>query len=160
MSEALPDIITSTKTFKDFPCAHRQYKHKGNCALIHGYSRSFHFVFGCVQQDACGFVVDFGDLKWLSAWLSQQFDHTLLIDKEDPFLSIFQDLHMKGACNLRTPPHGVGMEGSAQWCCEYADHELRARTRGRAWVVSVEARENEKNSAIWINPNAGFKGWT
>lgn len=152
--------LTSTKTFRDFPCAHRQFRHKGNCALIHGYSRSFHFVFAAQTQDACGFVVDFGDLKWLSAWLTEKFDHTLLIEEQDPYLSIFQDLHDRGVCNLVVPPHGVGMEGSAKWVCEEADKGLRARTRGRCWVVSVEARENEKNSAVYVNPDAGFKGWT
>ena len=38
--------FTSTKSFYNFPCAHRQHKHEGNCHLIHGYSRSFHLVFG------------------------------------------------------------------------------------------------------------------
>ena len=40
------ECFTSTKSFWNFPCAHRQYRHDGNCHLIHGYSRSFHFVFG------------------------------------------------------------------------------------------------------------------
>ena len=43
------ECFTSTKSFWNFPCAHRQYKHDGNCHLIHGYSRSFHFVFGAVR---------------------------------------------------------------------------------------------------------------
>ena len=65
---------TSTKTYSDYPCAHRQYKHKGNCALVHGYSRSFTFLFGAKERDQCGFVVDFGDLKWLKSHLDHLFD--------------------------------------------------------------------------------------
>ncbi len=153
------DILTSTKSYYNLPCAHRQWKHKGNCALVHGYGRSIHFVFAAKQLDDCGFVVDFGGLKWLNAWLEYMFDHTLLLRDDDPFLSDFLALQAKGACAVRTMPYGVGMEGTAQTVCEHVDIELRERTKGRCWIVSVEAAENEKNSAVYLNPNAGFKGW-
>ena len=52
------------------------------------------------------------------------------------------------------------MEGTAHYLCDWTDKWLREKTRGRAWVISVEARENDKNSSIYTNPNAGFKGWT
>ena len=34
------EYFTSTKSYYNFPCAHRQYRHDGNCHLIHGYSLS------------------------------------------------------------------------------------------------------------------------
>ena len=150
---------TSTKAFHNYPCAHRQWRHDGNCALIHGYSRSFHFVFACQERDRCGFVVDFGDLKWLKAFLDAHFDHTLLICSDDPLRPTFEGLDAAGACKLVILPYGVGMEDTAQALCEFADAGLREQTKGRAWVVSVEARENDKNSGIYVNPDAGFKGW-
>jgi hypothetical protein len=52
------------------------------------------------------------------------------------------------------------MEGTAHYLCDWTDKWLREKSRGRAWVISVEARENDKNSSIYTNPNAGFKGWT
>jgi 6-pyruvoyltetrahydropterin/6-carboxytetrahydropterin synthase len=152
-------VIHSSKTFSDYPCAHRQFRHDGNCSLVHGYSRSFHFVFGAVTQDKCGFIVDFGDLDWLKGQLEHFFDHTLLLEANDPLLETFQELESKGACAIRLMPYGVGMEGTAQFLCESVDSSLRSRTKGRAWVVSVEARENPKNSAIYYNPEAGFDGW-
>jgi 6-pyruvoyltetrahydropterin/6-carboxytetrahydropterin synthase len=156
----MEEHIRSTKTFSNYPCAHRQWRHQGNCKVIHGYSRSFHFVFGCKTRDACGFAVDFGNLDWLKAKLEYLFDHTLLLAADDPFLDLFQDLDAQGVCQLRILPYGVGMEDTAMHLCEFADEELRRRTNGRCWVVSVEARENDKNSAIYFNPDAGFKGWT
>ena len=149
----------STKTFSNFPCAHRQHKHDGNCALVHGYSRSFKFVFGAQTLDHCGFVVDFGDLKWLKANLEYHYDHTCLIEQDDPLLSHFQNLDQLGALALRIPMYGVGMEATAWELCEQVDGEIRQRTKGRAWVISVEARENDKNSAVYNNPTAGFRGW-
>jgi 6-pyruvoyltetrahydropterin/6-carboxytetrahydropterin synthase len=152
-------MLLSTKMFSNYPCAHRQYKHTGNCALVHGYSRSFFFVFAAQTQDACGFVVDFGDLKWLRDWLDHMFDHTLLLEVDDPLLPLFREIESAGGADIRLMPYGVGMEGTAQLLCEYVDAGLRARTKGRCWVVSVEARENDKNSAIFRNPEAEFKGW-
>jgi 6-pyruvoyltetrahydropterin/6-carboxytetrahydropterin synthase len=161
-SEMDPDTAAhfrSTKTFANYPCAHRQWRHEGNCRLVHGYSRSFHIVFAAKQHDRCGFIVDFGNLKWLRDWLDMMFDHTLLLEAADPHLAIFADLDAKGACALRIMPYGVGMEGTARLVCEFTDHHLRELTQGRCWVESVEARENDKNSAIYINPVAGWRGW-
>lgn len=151
--------LTSTKTFANYPCAHRQYRHDGNCALIHGYSRSFHFVFGSASLTKEGFVVDYGDLDELKAHLDYMYDHTLILDVNDPHLSTFQDLEKEGVCAVRTQPFGPGMEGTAHYLCAWTDEWLRARTKGRAWVISVEARENDKNSSIYQNPYAGFQGW-
>lgn len=159
MNQDLGEPFISTKTFQHYPCAHRQFRHDGNCALVHGYSRSFTFLFGAKTLDKCGFAVDFGDLKWLKDVLDDMFDHTLLLHPEDPLLPQFIDLEQAGACRIVTMPHGPGMEGTARWLCEYADQRLRSRTKGRCWVVGVESRENEKNSAWYYNPDAGFKGW-
>jgi hypothetical protein len=62
-------------------------------------------------------------------------------------------------CKLIVQEEGPGMEGTAFRICMWADEWLRERTKGRAWVISVEARENDKNSSIYTNPDAGFKGW-
>lgn len=155
----MENYFTSTKTFNGYPCAHRQYRHDGNCAVIHGYQRSFHFVFGVQCFTKEGFVVDYGDLDWLKAHLEYMYDHTLVLDENDPYMNTFRELEKAGVCRVRTQPLGPGMEGTAHHLCEWADKELRQRTKGRAWVISVEARENEKNSSIYTNPEAGFKGW-
>jgi 6-pyruvoyltetrahydropterin/6-carboxytetrahydropterin synthase len=149
----------STKTYSNLPCAHRQPLHHGNCALVHGYSRSYLFTFGAQTLDRCGFVVDFGELKWLKDWLEYMFDHTLLLVPDDPLMDLFKQIEAGGGAAIRIMPYGVGMEGSAQYVCEYVDAELRKRTKGRCWVNLVEARENDKNSAIYFNPELGFKGW-
>jgi len=125
---------------------------------VHGYSRSFFFTFGAIELDRCGFVVDFGGLKELKAYLDDMFDHTLLLNEDDPLLDKFRELEAAGAAKIRTMPYGVGMEGTARHLCEYADKLVREMTKGRCWVESVESRENEKNSAIYTNPQAGMWG--
>lgn len=152
-------MFTCTKTYENLPCAHRQWRHEGNCALIHGYSRAFKFHFGAEQRDKCGFIVDFGDLGWLKDYLEYNFDHTLLIQKDDPHLALFEALPMVGAGALRLV-ESTSTEGMAEMVWMFADSELRKRTKGRCWVIAVECLENNKNSAVFHNLEAGFKGWT
>ena len=149
----------STKHYDNYPCAHRQWKHLGYCALVHGYSRSFTFTFGAHTLDDCGFAVDFGKCRWIKDHLDALFDHTLLLAPDDPLMHTFRSLERDGACRIVTLPYGPGMEGTAQYLCEYVDAALRLQSKGRCWVEQVEARENSKNSAIYHNPEAGFKGW-
>ena len=136
----------SSKSFHDLPCSHRQWRHTGHCRFIHGYSRSITFWFACDELDDKHFVVDFSDLKDLKAWLEHMFDHTMLINEDDPERATFESLHERGICDLRVMPN-VGMEGTARYVFDHADAMIREKTGGRAWVVEVEARENAKNSA-------------
>lgn len=146
----------STKTFSNLPCAHRQHRHDGVCAFVHGYSRSFYFLFGATQLDRCGFVVDFGKLKLLKAWLDSNFDHTLLLNADDHLLPLFREVEAQGGARIILPPYGPGMEGSAHWALEAAQGFLDGdhATASRCYVVAVECRENDKNSAIYYNPEA------
>ena len=139
-------IYESSKTFNNLPCAHRRHKHDGHCAFIHGYSRSFTFWFRATERTENGFVMDFGQLKEVKQWLEDRFDHTLLIDSDDPLLHQFTELHRQGACKL-VSFQDVGMEGTCAFVKEYMDRWLLENTGGRVWLHSIEVRENEKNSA-------------
>ena len=140
--------FTSLKTFRNLPCSHRQWRHEGHCAFIHGYSRSYTFRFAAVELDANHFVVDFGSLKSLETWLEHWFDHTCLINADDPELELFRQLHDRGIVDLRVLPN-VSMESSARFVWAYADNLVREATGGRAWCFAVESRENDKNAGTW-----------
>ena len=144
----------STKSFYDFPCSHRRWRHDGHCKWIHGYSRSFHFWFECEAPDENLFVVDFGALDDVKDFLNEAFDHTMLIDKDDPEMKLFQQMHLSGICKLIVMPYGAGMEGTAKWVYEVVNQMVRDKTSNRAWICKVEVRENKKNSAIYI-PDKG-----
>ena len=140
--------FTSVKTYRNLPCAHRQWRHDGHCAFIHGYSRAFTFVFGASALSDTHFVVDFGGLKTVKTWLEQQFDHTLLICADDPELPRFREMHERGICDLRVLPN-VSMEATAMWVYENVQPMIDELTDGRAWIVSVECRENDKNAGAY-----------
>ena len=76
------------------------------------------------------------------------YDHTMLISEDDPEVPLFKELHEKGICNLRIVPD-VSLEGSAKTALIKANEILSELTGGRARCFQVEARENDKNSAMY-----------
>lgn len=146
---------TCSKTFSGYPCTHRQWRHSGHCRFVHGYSRSFTFWFQATALDQHGFVVDFSSLRELEAQLATQFDHTFLVNADDPLLATWQQLHEQGALDLRVMAN-VGMEASAELVWGWANALLLEREAGRACCFRVEARENEKNAAYYEGVPAWF----
>lgn len=142
-------MYRSSKTFRNFPCAHRKWRHAGHCAFVHGYARDFIVWFESDARDDNGFVMDFGGLKEVRAWLEDRFDHTLLLDADDPLLADFRALEQKGAAKL-TVFEDVGMEGTAKFFYDWLQPWVHARTGGRVWVASIEVRENENNSGLYV----------
>ena len=142
-------MYESTKTFHFLPCAHRQWRDEGHCRWVHGYDRSVKMIFHCKSLDDKGWVMDFGGLKEIKAFLEDKFDHTLLINEDDPEMDFFQQMHQKDLCKLVVLPN-VGMEGSAKYIFEWVQKWLEKETKDRVSIYSVECMENEKNSGIYI----------
>tara|TARA_Y100000780_G_scaffold132772_1_gene119437 strand:- start:151719 stop:152159 length:441 start_codon:yes stop_codon:yes gene_type:complete len=141
----------STKRFKGYPCTHRQWKADSHCRFVHGYSREFYFEFECDQLTKEMWVMDFGGLKEVKAFLSDYFDHTFLVSQDDPFLETFQKLDEEGVIQMRVLPN-AGMEGTAEFVYEKVQAIVSSITNNRVRVIKVEVCENEKNSAMYI-PN-------
>jgi 6-pyruvoyltetrahydropterin/6-carboxytetrahydropterin synthase len=144
-----PKNFKSTKRFSGFPCTHRQWRAESHCRYVHGYSREFYFEFAASELTQEGWVVDFGGLKQLKAWLDQVFDHTFLVAQDDPHMEEFKRLDREGVIQLRVLPN-PGMEGSALYVYQEASKILHSLYGERAWITLVEVRENDKNSAIFV----------
>ena len=138
----------STKLFQGYPCTHRQWRADGHCRFVHGYSRSFFFAFACHTLSKEGWVVDFGGLAPIKKWLDHMFDHTFLVSSDDPELPLFRLLESKEVIQMRILPN-VSMEGTAAYVYQELNPMIVSLTAGRAWISSLEVRENEKNSAIY-----------
>tara|TARA_B100000073_G_C23736087_1_gene572205 strand:+ start:2435 stop:2905 length:471 start_codon:yes stop_codon:yes gene_type:complete len=140
--------FTCSKTYEDFPCSHRQWRHKGHCRFVHGYSRSFTFWFAAKQLDKNGFVVDFSDLKPLKDKLEKQFDHTFLVNKDDPLLREWENLHNLDALDLRIMEN-VGMEFTSKLIWKWANEYLKIKDNGRTCCWKTESKENKSNRASY-----------
>ncbi len=97
--------------------------------------------------------MDFGGLKPVKTFLEDLFDHTLLINEDDPEMEFFKNMDKKGLCKLRVLPN-IGMEGSAKYIFDWLENWLHTETKGRVQVYSVECRENKKNSAIYYRESS------
>lgn len=144
----LPIGYSCSKSFEDYPCSHRQWKHPGHCKFIHGYSRSFVFFFTATHLDKYGFVVDFSSLKPLKSKLTHQFDHTFLVNYDDPLLETWVKLHDSKALDLRVMEN-VGMEFTAELIWRWANELLIERDKGRTCCWRTTARENNTNEASY-----------
>ena len=143
-----PTPHTCSKLFEGYPCCHRQWRHGGHCHFVHGYNRSFLLWFAATHLDACGFVVDFSSLKRFERQLSEQFDHTFLVNADDPLMKEWERLHALGALDLRVMTN-VGMETTAELIWTWANQLLLERDAGRTCCWTVEARENSRNAACY-----------
>lgn len=144
-----PKNFKSTKRFTGFPCTHRQWRAESHCRFVHGYSREFYFEFAASELTKEGWVVDFGGLKEVKAWLDYTFDHTFLASQDDPKLEDWKRLDKEGVIQLRVLPN-PGMEGSALYVYEEASKILKKLYGDRAWITLVEVSENDKNTAQYI----------
>lgn len=152
----------STKIFENYSVALRQHKAShSHCELLHGYALKFYVEFepitstnGYEGLDDMNWVVDFGGFKdaprgnGLKAWMDDMFDHTTLIEKDDPYLDIFQQLEQMGILKLRIMEK-MGAESLARLVFDKFTDTLSKNDGARCRVTKVICNENENNSGIY-----------
>ncbi|BEV35673.1 hypothetical protein CREGCYN_04850 [Synechococcus sp. M16CYN] len=104
--------------------------------------------FGARELDPYGFVVDFSSLRPFEKRLRKQFDHTFLVNADDPLLAEWRRLDELGALDLRVMEN-VGMETTATLVWDWANALLQQKDSGRTCCWTVEARENRCNAATY-----------
>lgn len=139
---------TITKELTDYPFAHRQPKHDGHCALIHGHNWDFHFTFEADELDECGFIYDFGKLGWLKKWLKDNFDHTLVLQDDDPlwtenYESLVEIMKFSKVVRLKK----ASCEGLAEYVWRHVNDMLAKFEDRGVRCVAVTVYEDSKNSA-------------
>lgn len=146
-------MYQSTKTYGHevgLSCTFRQYGAESHCQYLHGYALSVKLTFAAFDLDERNWVVDFGSLKPIKAWLASTFDHTTLIAEDDPQRRAFAIMHEQGLIQLRIVPK-VGCEGFAEYISQHILLWLKdQRLSPRVWLVSVEVREHGANSALYF----------
>ncbi len=142
-------MYKSTKIFDNYSVALRQYKAKhSHCQLLHGYALSFKVWFSSSSLDDMNWIVDFGGFKHngLKDWMNDMFDHTLLLEKNDPYLDLFQSA--SEICKLIVLDK-MGCESLAELVFNKFNDTLSKTDGGRCFVTKVECFENNKNSGIY-----------
>ena len=148
-------MYKSTKIFDNYSVALRQHKAQhSHCKLLHGYALKFKIWFTSENLDEMNWIVDFGGFKdapegnSLKSWMDKMFDHTTLIEKDDPYKDLFESMQIEGVCKVHFLDR-MGAESLAKLVFDKFNNVLSKTQSGRCRVTKVECFENEKNSAIW-----------
>ena len=141
--------LTCQKIYRDIPLGHRQPKHPGRCALIHGHNWEIRITFEASQLDDNGFVVDFGELHYIKDWIDQNLDHACAFSAQDPHREKIEELAELG---LIKPlfVENASCEGIAKHLFETFDPLVQKDTQGRAKIISIHLLEDSKNSATYL----------
>lgn len=141
----------STKVFDNFSVALRQHKAAhSHCRYLHGYAFKIKVWFSAETLDEMNWIVDFGlfSRNGMKEWLGYMFDHTTLIEKDDPQLESFKALEELGLCQLRILDK-MGAESLSKLIFDQFTDRFSKTEGGRVRVDKVELFENEKNSGIY-----------
>jgi len=144
---------SNTKIFDGYSTAFRQWKAKhSHCKYIHGYALKFKVTF-IGDLDKLNWVCDFGSFKrnGINEHMSHMFDHTTIVSKDDPKLSIFKKLSEKKLIQLRVLD-GVGCEKFATYVYNYINNIIYKETNGRVKVLTVECYEGGTNNSAIYKP--------
>lgn len=129
----------------------RQWRADSHCQQLHGYALAVSFKFGCKELDERNWVVDFGSLKQVKAWLCDMFDHKTLVARDDPYREYFRQLGEVGIAHI-VLVDAVGCEAFAKMIHDRVSDMMKEKYGNRVWVQSVEVREHGANSAIYERP--------
>lgn len=145
----------STKTYGHdigLSAVFRQHRAGSHCAKLHGYALAVKLTFACGKLDDKNWVVDFGGLKEIKTFLTDAFDHKLVIAIDDPEMATFKFLERERLADLVVLP-AVGCEAFAKYIFDYVngwlDNKLNFPAAAERWIDSVEVMEHGANSAIY-----------
>ena len=127
---------------RGFSCAFRQWSADSHCKNLHGYSLGFKIVLESPALNINNWVYDFGNFEFLDKWLSENFDHTLLIAKDDPEFELLMSLNNITAKVIVLDK--ISCEYFAEMTFKFIEQSL---AKLDVEVVSVEVSEHESNSA-------------
>lgn len=135
-------MFTCTKSYKDIPFAHRQHYHTGHCSLIHGHNWSITIDFISYELDECGFVIDFGKLRYIDDWINNNLDHSCVLNINDPEVknipSNIVKLYLVENCSC---------EGLAKHLFGIFNKLVMINTNNRVSIKRITIQENSKN---WV----------
>lgn len=144
-------MITCSKLYTDIPFAHRQHKHAGHCSRIHGHNWDIKVTFACSEFDNNGFVVDFGELKYIKKYIDDNLDHACVFSTEDPLAKEI----------IESAPEGIyqpfwvanaSCEGIVEHLCAEFTKLIQEHEGDRVWISEMILYEDRKNTVRYAPP--------
>jgi 6-pyruvoyltetrahydropterin/6-carboxytetrahydropterin synthase len=99
-------MTTITRRF-EFDAGHRVLGHEGKCKHLHGHRYVAEVTVTARDLDDLGRVIDFSVLKdKVGGWIDENWDHNLLVHREDPILAIQPSSAIWGGKDPYLMPNG------------------------------------------------------
>ncbi|MCH7753404.1 MAG: 6-carboxytetrahydropterin synthase [Planctomycetes bacterium] len=77
----------------DFCYGHRLLNYEGKCRYLHGHNGRAVISIEGEKLDDRGMVLDFSDIKKsVSAWIDNNLDHRMILNRADPIVPILQEM--------------------------------------------------------------------
>ena len=118
----------------------------GRCSRIHGHSWSIILTFAASELDENGFVVDFGELHYISDWIDEHLDHGTIVCSDDPLIDNIRSIAKQGLLKI-IEIESASCEGIATYLFHTFDTLVRKHSNNRAWLKKIDLMEDSKNSA-------------
>ena len=75
-----------------FCYGHRLMDYNGPCKYLHGHNGKVEVELSRDKLDGRGMVVDFSEIREvIKNWIDQSLDHTMLLKKDDPLISVLKE---------------------------------------------------------------------
>lgn len=91
----------------------RQWRADSHCNKLHGYALAVKLTFQADTPDGRNWVLDFGALKPVKAYLQDLLDHKTLAAEDDPQIDALYEMSRKGLLDLQVL-QAVGCEAFAR----------------------------------------------
>lgn len=127
----------------ELPIGHRLSKHKGRCKSIHGHNILIYIRLSRLELNENDMVMDFSDLKKMGMNILDNWDHALILNKEDE--KCFNGEVADRLITIETDP-------TAESLCEilYCGMKLQLEKYDpKLKLVEVRIFENENSQAIY-----------
>lgn len=121
-----------------------------HCRFVHGYPLAITAVFESDTLDHRNWVISFGELKPVKAYLEDLLDHKTLVAADDPHLGWFLRGEELGTMQVKIVQK-VGCEAIAELVYENVIRLLGDKMKANnVTLVSIEVREHAGNSATFF----------
>ncbi|XP_065199065.1 6-carboxy-5,6,7,8-tetrahydropterin synthase-like [Sycon ciliatum] len=131
-------MITCSRSV-EFDAGHRVLNHESKCRTVHGHRYKVDITAQIDELDDIGRVVDFSVLKQvIGGWIDEQWDHAMVLNKDDPMLQ-----HFKDDDHALKPPYVMDTNPTAENMAKFLldkSNELLAGYEGLK-VISVVVHE-------------------
>jgi 6-pyruvoyltetrahydropterin/6-carboxytetrahydropterin synthase len=120
---------------------------------LRGASLAFEMVFGVGSLDEQDWLIEIGGLAPVEDFLVLNFDHTVLVAKDDPQREVFCELDRCGLARLRVI-EGCGVEAVARYVYDWVSNWLHALHPG-VTLLRVTCCEQGGRRATYEPDRAG-----